>query len=124
MKEIDNNQDIIDSRDIIDRIEELEAEIDEAEADQELEDEKEELAALKDLEKEVSSSPDWSYGEVLIHEGYFTDYCEELCKEIGDIPGKLPWYIENHIDWEGVAREIKQDYIEVDFDGISYYIRA
>lgn len=124
MKEITNYEDVIDSRDIIARIEELEARIEEEEAGQDLEDEKEELKALKDLEKAANGSPDWIYGETLINEDYFIEYCEELCKDVGYIPEGLPGFIENHIDWEGVAQEIKQDYIEVDFDGVSYFIRA
>jgi len=124
MNKIDNTDDVIDSRDILERIAELEDEIERAEADRDLEEEKEELSALKNLEIEANSSPDWEYGEVFINEDYFTAYCEELCKDTGDIPEKLPWYIEIHIDWEGVAREIKQDYMEVDFDGVSYFIRA
>ena len=83
-----------------------------------------ELTALIALQDEACGSPDWGYGEQLIRESYFTEYCEELCKDIGDLPQELPWYIGNHIDWEGVAREIKMDYTEVDFDGISYFIRS
>jgi hypothetical protein len=72
----------------------------------------------------ASGSPDWTYGETLIRESYFTEYAEELCKEIGEIPKELPWYIANHIDWDGIADELKADYTEVDFDGVSYFIRA
>ena len=35
-----------------------------------------------------------------------------------------PWYINDHIDWEGVAEEIKADYSEVDYDGEAYFIRC
>jgi len=144
--EIDNGQDIIDSRDVIARIEELEAELldleetlddlvttfgeaeDKEEAAEAIvewkESEGEELKALKELAEEASGSPDWAYGEALVSENYWTEYCEGLCKDIGDLPQELPWYIENHIDWEGVAGEIKADYMEVDFDGVAYFIRA
>lgn len=131
--------DIIDSRDVIDRIEELEAELYDLEAalnkndpdtdeeEKELalwkEENAEELEALQKLAEEAGDSPDWIHGEILILESYFVDYCEELCREIGEIHN-LPWYIADHIDWEGVARELKQDYMEVDFDGQNYLIRA
>ena len=139
--QITNNEDTLDSRDIIERIEELESELEDlettvedvdneykTEAKKEIEDWQEsnldELEALKKLEDEAEGSPDWEYGEILIRESYFVEYCQELCQDIGEIPKDLPWYIANHIDWEGVAREIKQDYMEVDFNGISYFIRA
>jgi len=139
--EIYNTQDVIDSRDVIERIEELEAEKQELLDDIEEADEEdapeikeelitwtdqygEELEALKKLAKDGEDyATDWIYGVGLIHEDYFTEYCEELCKDIGDIPKELPWYIANHIDWDGVADEIKQDYTEIDFDGETYYVR-
>ena len=138
---ISNMEDVIDSRDIIARIEELEAiredlksEIDDTNV--EIEEAKkalhefdnsedgEELTILKKLEEEASGSPDWIYGESLIRDSYFSEYCQELSQDIGDIPKELPWYIANHIDWDGVAREIKADYMSVDYDGIEYWIRA
>ena len=119
MTTIDNSQDVMDSRDIIERIEELENDIESLD-----DDDKDELEILKALAGEASDcSSDWQYGATLIRESYFTEYCEDFCKDIGDIPSELPWYIANHIDWDGVAREIKMDYSEVDFDGVSYFIR-
>ena len=141
MREITNTEDVIDSRDVIERIEELNDEYEDLkseaeddtnveviEARQNLKDWEElnldELNALLALQDQAGGSPDWQYGEGLIRESYFTEYCEELCFDIGDIPKELPWYIANHIDWDGVAREIKMDYTEVDFDGVSYFIRS
>lgn len=76
----------------------------------------------EELESEIRA-----YGEnepTLISADYFTEYCEELCKEIGDFPKDLPWYIANHIDWDGVASDIKVDYNEVTLDGEDYLIRS
>ncbi len=140
--EISNMDDVIDSRDVIERIEELEDERQElydvlndivgeespAEAEKNLaeweEEYKGELEVLQKLAMEVGGSPDWTHGAQLINEAHFIEYCEELCKDVGEIPPELPWYIANHIDWESVAEEIKIDYTEVDFDGESYFIRA
>ena len=141
--EISNSQDVIDSRDVMERLEELQAERDEllneSEDEEKTKDEieeakkaltewdeenGEELEALQKLEEEASGAADWQYGETLIRESYFTEYCEELCKDIGDIPKDLPWYIADNIDWDGVADAIKADYTEVDFDGVTYYMRA
>ena len=126
--EIRNTEDVIDSRDVIARIEYLESVIEDCASDPDIDDdtsdEQEELEALKALAEEGEGSTDWAYGEALINESYFTKYTEELCKDIGDIPSELPWYIANHIDWDGVAEEIKLDYMEVSFAGATYYIRS
>jgi len=66
---------------------------------------------------------DWKYGSSIIHEDYFTEYSEELCIEVGEIPKDLPWYIANHIDWNSVADELKADYTEVEYENETYYIR-
>ena len=120
---ITNHDDVIDSRDVIARIEELEDLIENEDQDK-LEDEKEELQTLKDLAEEASSTPHWPYGESLVRDSYFTEYVEQLCEDIGDIPSEFPAYIANHIDWEGVARDIQMDYTSVEFDDVTYWIRA
>lgn len=65
-----------------------------------------------------------NYEPALIAADYFTAYSEELCKDIGDIPSELPWYIANHIDWEAVAGELKADYMEVELDDNVYFLRS
>lgn len=130
---ITNDDDIIDSRDIIERIEELK----EMRADM-LEEAKEtgcakgvwetteeaiELEALQALaEQGESESSDWGHGETLIHRRYWFDYVQELLSDCGDIPRDLPHYIE--IDWDATANNIEADYASVDFDGVEYLIRS
>lgn len=147
--ELNNSQDVIDSRDVIARIEELQEladavseaqeafdnlvdpdgpEIECAEAaldaakeafDDELH---QELVSLKELAEEASGyAADWQYGEALIRDSYFTDYARELLEDCGDLPKDLPHYIE--IDWEATARNIRMDYTAVEFDGVTYWIR-
>jgi hypothetical protein len=111
---IDNTEDIIDSRDVIARIEELE--------DTEDTTELEELESLKKIADDCEDSADWEYGEALIRRSYFADYVEEMLKDCGEIPKEIPWYVV--IDWEATARNIEQDYNTVDFDGVEYLIRA
>lgn len=128
---ISNSDDIIDSRDIITRIEELETEIEDALADAEedennkvdLSQEQEELKALKELAEEASGySSDWQYGCTLIRESNFEDYARQLAEDIGAIDRDANWP-NNHIDWEAAADELRIDYTEVDFDGVTYLIR-
>ncbi len=126
--EIDNGQDIIDSRDIIARIEELESLIEEnnelADEDKEdLTDETEELEKLKALADEgANCAGDWEYGAALIRESYWVDYVQDLLADIGDLPRDLPHYIV--IDWEQTAENIRADYSTVTFDGVAYYVRS
>lgn len=74
MGEISNVQDILDSRDIIERIDELEAD-------------------------------------------------QELAYDIGAVDPNAGWPV-SEIDWDSAAETLKQDYMELDFNGNTYYIRA
>ena len=121
-----NTDDMIDSRDVIARIEELETDIEiavEVNEPDMVEDEYHELKQLKALAEEASDSPDWPYGETLIRDSYFQDYAQELAEDCCELPNSDQWPARC-IDWEQAADELKQDYMSVDFDGIDYWIRA
>ena len=125
--------DVIDSRDVIARIEELTDERD-AYNDPDNEDapqnwsednpdDAEELIALVALAEEASGyAADWKHGETLIRDSYFKDYAMELAEDIGAIDRDAKW---PHIciDWDQAARELQQDYSAVDFDGVTYWVR-
>lgn len=121
---IDNSLDVIDSRDVIARIEELESELcpsDESDGTDNAE--REELATLVALADEASGyAADWQYGETLIRDSYFEDYAQELAEDIGAIDSNATWP-NNCIDWERATRELQMDYTAVDFDGVTYWIR-
>ncbi len=141
--EVNNGMDVIDSRDIIARIEELESELQEAYEDEgntenktfeewlddmagsdngTFEEAAKEYQSLKALENEAKDySSDWTDGAALIRDDYFEEYTEELLKDIGDLPRDLPGYIV--IDWAATADNIKQDYTSVEFDGVTYWVR-
>lgn len=143
---ISNTDDVIDSRDVIERIEELEdtendlkeavedakgtrkEAAERALADWRETEEGEELAILRKLAEEAEGSSDWPHGESLIRESYFTQYIEQLIDDCYQIPkeitsGEWPW---RHIaiDYEAAAEEAKDDYIEVSFGDVSYWIRG
>lgn len=85
-----------------------------------------EIVAITDIERledEIGSS-EWGYGVTLIEEDDFEDYCIELLEDIGDLPENLPSYISNNINWSGVAQDLKVDYSEVDFRGVTYLFRV
>jgi hypothetical protein len=119
--EIDNTADIIDSRDIIERIEELQ----DIERDT---DEQNELDTLLNLAEQAQHSPDWMHGEVLIRRSYFVGYITDLIHDCYPMPKEMnagQWPFRHvTIDYEAAAREAEVDYMFVDFDGVEYLIRA
>jgi len=120
-----NADDFVDSRDVIQRIDELETmRDDEEQAEGDFtEDDAEELRILAALAEEAEGYiPDWNYGEQLIRESYFTDYARELADDIGAIDRNADWPL-SHIDWDAAAEQLKMDYVEVDFDGVTYLAR-
>ena len=66
---------------------------------------------------------EFDYGMTIIHEDYFTEYAEDTVKEVGYVSDTLPWWIKNHIDWDGVADEMKADYQKAEYQGETYYYR-
>lgn len=128
--EINNTQDVIDSRDVIARIDTLEDEVlacvncsGESQTCETCEDERAELKTLKDLAEEASGyADDWHHGETLIRDSYFETYARELAEDIGAIDHDAKWP-NTCIDWEQAAKELQQDYTSVDFDGTDYWIR-
>lgn len=126
MIDISNSDDIIDSRDVEERIAELERARDardDPDSDWPGSDESEELAMLCAFRDEAEPyCPDWRYGAMLIRESYFTDYAKELAEDIGAISRDAQWPLA-HIDWEAAAQALLIDYSEASFDGVTYYFR-
>lgn len=120
MNEPSNRNDVIDSRDIIERIEELDELREEGQAD---DDDLAELEGLRELAEECAGSPDWEHGETLIRATYWVEYAQQLADDCGMVPSGLGWPVR-HIDWEAAAEELRIDYSEVDYDGVPYYIRS
>lgn len=132
---VDNSEDVLDSRDVIERIEELESELEgsvadttagtvtSADGETDLTEEATELLALKGLADEAEGyCPDWTYGATLIRDSYFKEYAQELADDIGAINRDQTWP-NNCIDWDEAARQLKQDYTGVDFAGVTYWVR-
>lgn len=116
-REISDMDDVIDSREIMDRIAEL------SEQDSRDDDETAELTKLETLAADGGeSSEDWQYGATLIRDSYFKDYAQDLAEDIGAIDHNATWPM-SCIDWDQAARELQMDYRSVDFDGITYWVR-
>ncbi|WP_454735415.1 hypothetical protein [Cupriavidus necator] len=87
------------------------------------EDLQEELKVLRALADQGEGYGDWSHGETLIHEDYFTKYAEQLADDIGAIDRNARWPL-SHIDWEAAANELKTDYTSIEFDGETFWMRS
>jgi hypothetical protein len=80
----------------------------------------EELKTLQNLREEVGS--EFDHGVTFIEEGHWTEYVQDLCEDIGDLPKDLPSYIV--IDWDATAENIKVDYSETEIGGYTYFFRS
>lgn len=140
MREVHEGADIIDSRDVIARIAELEDERDLHEEereerreageeddslpwDEEEPDDAEELETLKKLADEAEGCSDWSHGEALIADHYFEDYARELAEDIGAVSNSDQWP-GRCIDWKQAAEELQMDYTSVEYGSTTYWIRS
>lgn len=129
--ELNNTDDIIDVRDMIARVEELEDERDAFDTESgnfEDSDEGAELAKLEEVLADLQGMGgdeqwrgDW-YPITLIRDTYFKDYAQELAEEIGAIPEGATWPC-TCIDWDQAARELQHDYSGVEIDGVTYWTR-
>jgi hypothetical protein len=151
--DISNSDNVIDSREVIAKLEALSEErgdlqqaIDDAKEslDEEEGDEKE--AMQEDYDAAVDALESWDIDNKAEldalqalnddAEGYAEDwrhgatlvkenYFPEYCKELLDDIGDLPRDLPDYIviDWDATAENLKADYTEVDFDGEAYLVR-
>ena len=114
---------IIDGRDIRDRIDGLEA------LDAPTEEESAELTDLTAfLHEAMQYNSDADAGETIIAESHFVDYIKEIIDDCYALPKELTsgeWpYRHITIDYEAAAEEAKADYVELTFRGRNFYIQA
>jgi len=150
MRLVNNSEDILDSRDVIDRRDELQEERDSITAEiadleaqtaddpvygeldarrDTLRDElnawdEENAAELAALNAFIAQGSDeWEYGEALVRDSYFIAYAQDFAEDIGAIDADAGWPARC-IDWERAARELRMDYTSAEFDGVTYWFRA
>lgn len=119
-----NCENIIDIRDIIERIEDLETKQEEGEYTETPDCELTHLRSIMEELKGNGGDEQWRgdwYPVTLVRDDHFTDYVAEMLEDCGEIPRNLPSYIE--INWEATARNIRMDYTNIEIDGISYWYR-
>ena len=145
---MDYSQNVIDTRDIQARIDEIECDIelledeiselseeideldeenadDKNEIDLKLDDIEDKRGQIEELQEELSvlldvksEVPEFRHGETLIHEDYWVEYVQELCEDCGY---DFPHWIA--IDWDATADNVAADYSTIELDGNTYYFR-
>ena len=116
-------EDILNSQDVIDRMEELQDEINELLENSEEADPKiiEELKELEGFAKYASEVDDWEHEAYFIRDRNFTDYTRDLAEDCYEIPSEWPFRC---IDWKQASEELKCDYSAYDFGGVTYWIAS
>lgn len=79
----------------------------------------EHIEEIDSIEEEIGS--EFDYGTTLIDEYDMEEYVKDLLEELGYIPKDFPSWIE--IDWSATADNVKQDYSEVTYQGTEYFYR-
>lgn len=143
-KEISNTDDVIDVREITERVEYLEEQptldddgacyscgsyLKDGDEDHESDCEVLELqrlsALLDDLKDTGGGDHDWRdgwYPLLLVRDDYFETFAREEAESIGLIDREVNWPY-TCIDWAQAAEALQQDYTTVDFDGETYWYR-
>jgi hypothetical protein len=134
MSDTSSSADIIDTRDVIARVEHLRqlrepGAVDLGEDNATDQDTLfSELTALESLLSDLSGNggdEQWEghwYPVMLIRETYFKEYAMALAEDCGAINANATWP-NNCIDWEKAARQLKGDYATTEYNGVTYYYR-
>ena len=112
---ISNLDDYLDVRDIIETVEATDG----------TDNWNEELAELLEELRGSGGDHEWNgdwYPVTLICDSYFAEYAQQFADDVGAIDREQTWP-SNCIDWEKAANELRIDYSEVEFDGITYLYR-
>lgn len=141
---ISTDDNVIDSRDVIARIDALTDELQDvydglidaghelapfadwcaAQVDGDLEAAYAELRVWRDVQDQSEGYCDWTHGEPLIRDSHFEDYARELAEDLyGDKLRDARWPFD-HIDWESAADALRADYMGIDVDGVAYWVRS
>ena len=79
------------------------------------------ITCIDEVEDEIGS--EFDFGETLIPEDEFEDYCKDMVEDCYNLKG-VPDFIKDNINWEGVASDLEVDYSNVTYQGESYLVRA
>lgn len=128
MKNLNLAADIIDVRDIIERFEELEKDLEAENLGEVVAENNQELAELTAILEDLKGyggdeqwRGDW-YPVILIARSHFKTYAQELAEDMGAIDRTAKWPM-TCIDWEAAADELEMDYTSTTINGTKYLYR-
>ena len=87
------------------------------------EDNSDDFDHIEEIDYIEDTVSEFSFGETLIEDDEFEDYCRDLVEDCYDL-GNVPGFIENNINWSGIASDLSVDYNNVTYQGKSYLVRA
>ena len=126
--QFDHDSDVIDSRDILERVAHLSqlrvpGPVDLGDDNEQSQDDLfAELAELEELIEQLEQVGEPEGGLTMIRDSYFKEYAQELAEDIGAIPANNAWPC-TCIDWDQAALELQMDYTTVEYSGITYWVR-
>ena len=136
--------DVLDSRDLQERIEELETELEALTEDLEAAEEENDEAAVSDAEQAIEEWKEenqeeidaltalkdycdgygWDSGLTYIAEEDFEEYAQELAADLyGEGIRNASWPFDC-IDWEKAAASLRMGYSSIDYQGTTYLFRS
>lgn len=121
-------EDLIDTRDLIERLEELESEWEDFMEDKPVDfddfeqfDDYAELELLREAADILENEPDYHHGVCLINQDYFQTHARELAEDIGALGENSDWIAT---DWNQTAETLLTDYTTHTFsNGETYHWR-
>lgn len=81
--------------------------------------EDENLEELEELRTLRDEIPEWRHGEALINDDYFVEYAQDLAEDLG-MDRNQPWPY-SCIDWDRAADALKMDYSSCEYQGETYW---
>lgn len=114
---MDLSDDIPDSRDLQDRLDDLEAD-DQGDLSA---DEHAEMVAIRGV-RDATADEGWKDGIAFVRESHFEEHARELADDLDLIPADASWPL-TCIDWARAARELRYDYSAIEISGITYFYR-
>jgi len=121
---LDTTDDTIYVRGIMDRVEELEADMPDDASVRNWDGLPElmKLSAILDKLAGEGGDEHWRgawHPQYLIKDSYFEQYMDELLVDCGDLPKDLPAYLRVVIDYD----MLRTDYTPIEIDGVTYWYR-
>lgn len=121
---INENDNRINSLDVIKRIEWLNSELDNVKrVDERIVELSEELETLSAFASDGEGLRGWSDGIDLINDGDMECYAKEYAQDLYGETALVEWPFMN-IDWEQAADDLKLDMTCIEFDDTTFYTKA